>query len=153
MTIWLVGWHVTVTYYLIHSVSSPKLIFMELAGFRPDINLPAYEWYLTLILDCEPKTKIAILLCTFCEIFYLLIFHEQTMVLLANAWHWSSSVYLKCFVLSSLYIWVDKGTVKHDLLKFSLQCFILDVFIILHSVIYLFIPFSIGCYQFFPYNE
>ena len=131
-------------------MNSPKLIFMELAGFKPDINLPTYEWYLTLILDCEPSLKVGIWLCKFCEILYLLIFHEPIMVLLADAWHWSSSVYLKCFILSSLYIWEDKGTLKHELLKFSLQCLILDVFIILHFMIYLAVPFLQDVTSFFP---
>lgn len=70
--------HVIVTHYLILCVNSPEVVAMELASFEPDINLPAYEWCLTLILDCllliPLHHEVAILLCKYVMSFILLIY-------------------------------------------------------------------------------
>lgn len=47
---------------------------MELAVFEPDINLTAYEWCLTLILDCELVSPLqrenSCFTLQMCDVFY-----------------------------------------------------------------------------------
>lgn len=105
MTLWLVCLHVTITHYLILSVNSPKLVSMELPGFKPDINLPTYEWCLTLILDCEPVGPLQYENSYFTlQSLWGLLFSSQTNKdFTSKCQRPTFIVYLKYFILPNLY--------------------------------------------------